>query len=116
MRTWLRLTSLFGPPDPTAESSNIICDSIGLILRADAGDMVHGPMPGHLSNLLSQIAEAERELSTVSCRGVNVSDTTGPIAEISHRIPALHLGPSSPIIISAPLLTQQVPRRSGATN
>ena len=62
MRTWLRLTSQFGPPDDKAESGNIICDSIGLILRADAEDIVRGPVPEQLAKLLCQIAKAEREL------------------------------------------------------
>ena len=63
MRTWLRLTYLFGPPDDKAESGNIICASIGLILRADADDLVHGPLPEQLAKLLRKIARAERELA-----------------------------------------------------
>ena len=81
MRTWLRLTSLFGPPDPTAESSNIICDSIGLILRADADDLVHGPVPEQLAKLLRKIAKAERELAAESYGGVTVCDTAGLIVK-----------------------------------
>src|SRR6476469_7860721 len=75
MRTWLRLTYLFGPPDDKAESGNIICVSIGLILRADADDLVHGPLPEQLAKLLRKIAKAERELAAVSHRGVTVCDT-----------------------------------------
>ena len=77
MRTWLRLTSLFGPPDDIAESGNIISASIGAILRADAEDIVHGPLPEQLDKLLRQIAATERELLAVSRRRVMVSDAVG---------------------------------------
>jgi hypothetical protein len=79
MRTWLRLTSLFGPPDDKAESGNIISASIGLILRADADDLVHAPMPRQFAKLLRQIAEAEREAE--SCFGATVSDSISLIAD-----------------------------------
>jgi hypothetical protein len=83
MRTWLRLTSLFGPPDDTAESSNIICASIGLILQADAEDMVLGPMPEQLAKLLRQISKAEREQRAVSRYGVTASNAVGLIVEVT---------------------------------
>jgi hypothetical protein len=79
MRTWLRLTCLFGPPDDKAECGNIVCASIGLILRADADDLVHGPVPEQLANLLRKIAKAERELAAESHGGVTVCDTAGLI-------------------------------------
>ena len=81
MRTWLRLTCLFGPPDDKAECGNIICASIGLILRADADDLVHGPLPNQLTKLLRKIAKAERELAAESPRRVTVSDTAGLIVK-----------------------------------
>ena len=81
MRTWLRLTCLFGPPDDKAECGNIICASIGLILRADADDLVHGPVPEQLAKLLRKIARAERELAAESQHRVTVPDTAGLIVK-----------------------------------
>jgi hypothetical protein len=75
MRAWLRLTCLFGPPDDEAETGDIICASIGSILRADADDLVHAPLPEQLAELLRQIAKTEREQWAVSRCGVTVSDT-----------------------------------------
>ena len=69
MRIWLRLTGLFGAPDD-AKSGHIVCTSIGSILRADADDLVHGPLPEQLASLLRQIAQQEYELSTQSQRGI----------------------------------------------
>ena len=91
MRTWLRLTSLFGPPDDYAARDNIVCASIGAILRADALELVHAPMPAHF-----KIAEAEREQSL---REVNFADTTGLIAAVSGRIPTapLQSGEAGPV-------------------
>jgi hypothetical protein len=79
MRTWLRLTSLFGPPDDKAESGNLICAAIGSILRADAEDIVRGPMPEQLAKLLRQIAATELEQLAVSRYRVKVSDAVGLI-------------------------------------
>ena len=81
MRTWLRLTSLFGPPDDTAECGNIVCASIGSILRADAEDIVRAPMPEQFAKLLRQIAAAECEQLAVSRRGV--SDAVDVIVEVA---------------------------------
>src|SRR5262245_50939607 len=81
MRTWLRLTSLFGPPEDMAESGNIICASIGSILRADAEDMVRGPMPEQLARVLRHIAKAEREqwaVSRVSASVALIVEATAP--------------------------------------
>jgi hypothetical protein len=83
MRTWLRLTSLFGPPDDMAESGNIICASIGSILRADGEDIVRGSMPGQLTKLLRQIAATELEQLAVSRCGVTVSDAVGLIVDVA---------------------------------
>jgi hypothetical protein len=83
MRTWLRLTSLFGPPDNLAESGNIVCASIGSILRADAEDMVRGPVPEQLAKLLRQIAATELEQLAVSRHRVTVSDAVGLIVEVA---------------------------------
>jgi len=83
MRTWLRLTCLFGPPDDKAETDDIICASIGSILRADADDLVHAPLPEQLAELLRQIAKAEREQWAVSRCGMTVSDTVGLIVEVA---------------------------------
>jgi hypothetical protein len=96
MRMWLRLTSLFGPPDDYAARDNIVCASIGAILRADALELVHAPMPAHFANLLRKIAEAEREQSL---REVSVSDTAGLIAAVSGRIPTapLQSGEARPV-------------------
>jgi hypothetical protein len=73
MRIWLRLTGLFGVPDE-AKSGNIVCTSIGSILRADADDLVHGPLPEQLTRLFRQIAQQEYELSTESQREMAGSD------------------------------------------
>ena len=73
MRIWLRLTGLFGLPDE-AKSGNIVCTSIGSILRADADDLVHGSLPEQLTSLLRQIAQQEYELSTKSQREIAGSD------------------------------------------
>ena len=81
MRTWLRLTSLFGPPDDLAESGNIVCASIGSILRADAEDIVRGPLPEQLAKLLRQIAATEQ--LAVSRHRVTVSDAVGLIVEVA---------------------------------
>jgi hypothetical protein len=53
-------------------------------------------MPGHFASLLRKIAEAERQQSLCE---VNVSDTTGLIAEISGLIPTARLqsGEAGPI-------------------
>jgi hypothetical protein len=75
MRTWLRLTSLFGPPDDKAESGNLICASIGSILRADAEDIVRGPMPEQLAKLLRQIAAAPLEQVAASRSRVAISNS-----------------------------------------
>ncbi len=83
MRTWLRLTSLFGPHHDLAESGNIVCASIGSILRADAEDMVRGPVPEQLAVLLRQIAAAELEQLAVSRHRVTVSDAVGLIVEVA---------------------------------
>ena len=99
MRTWLRLTWLFGPPDDQAESNNIICDSIGLILRADADDLVRECIPEPFARLLSQIAKTECELLT---GGMTASDTAGLLVDIAISIPAPHLGPISPGSIGNP--------------
>jgi hypothetical protein len=101
MRTWLRLTSRFGPPDDMAESGNIICASIGSILRADAEDIVGGPMPGQLIKLLRQIAATELEQLAVSRCGVTVSDSDGLIVEVAapygvHRTIAASLSRNAP--------------------
>ena len=87
MRTWLRLTCLFGPPDDTAECGNIVCASIGSILRADADDLVRGPLPEQLAKLLRQIAKAERVSSAESRRGVTVSDAAGLILKSPKAFP-----------------------------
>ena len=105
MRTWLRLTSLFGPPDDTAESGNIICDSIGLILRADAEDMVRGPIPEQLAMLLRRIAKAEHEPSGESRRRVTVSNTAGLIVQISSSVPRGHLQPSPQLATQLPTVS-----------
>jgi hypothetical protein len=105
MRTWLRLTYLFGPPDDKAESGNIICASIGLILRADADDLVRGPLPEQLAKLLRKIARAERELAAKSHRGVIISDTAGLIVKppmpSPQRISELHVQ-SEPAALMGP--------------
>jgi hypothetical protein len=87
MRTWLRLTCLFSPPDDTAECGNIVCASIGAILCADADDLVRGPLPRQLGNLLRQIAKAERGSSAESRRGVRVSDAAGLILKSPMAFP-----------------------------
>jgi hypothetical protein len=88
MRVWLRLTGLFGVPDE-AKSTNIACTSIGFILRADADDLVHGPLPEQLTRLLRQIAQREYELSTESQRGLADPrvDRLGPNRP-TNRLPA----------------------------
>jgi hypothetical protein len=73
MRIWLRLTGLFGAPDDT-KSGHIVCTSIGSILRADADDLVHGPLPEQLTSLLRQIAHHEYELSGESQSEIARSD------------------------------------------
>jgi len=75
MRTWLRLTCLFGAPDNYAAGGDIVCESIGAILRADADDLVLAPMPLQFAKLLHQIAQTERELAAESRFGATVSDT-----------------------------------------
>jgi hypothetical protein len=80
MRTWLRLTSLFGPPDDTAESSNIICASIGLILQAMRRTWFSAHA-GAACQVLRQISKAEREQRAVSRYGVTASNAVGLIVE-----------------------------------
>ena len=96
-RVWLRLTSLFGLPDDSAEVDGTICAAIGPILRADSDDLVRAPLPAQLSLLLRQIAKGEDKLSAAPSNGsaryvpnlvVEIADQCNGHTNLAHNHPA----------------------------
>jgi hypothetical protein len=60
---WLRLTHLFGLPDKTCRIDDIICASIGPILRADAKELVRETLPPQFLKLLRKLEQRDRKSS-----------------------------------------------------
>ena len=60
---WLRLTHLFGLPDKTCRIDDIICASIGPILRADAKELVRETLPPQFLKLLRKLERRDRKSS-----------------------------------------------------
>jgi hypothetical protein len=60
---WLRLTHLFGLPDKTCRIDDIICASIGPILRADAKELVRETLPPQFLKLLRKLERRDQKSS-----------------------------------------------------
>jgi hypothetical protein len=58
---WLRLTHLFGLPDKKCRIDDVICASIGPILRADAKELVRETLPPQFLKLLRKLERRDRK-------------------------------------------------------